>query len=120
MSEMSEGNGAGIHGLPITTVRAANGHFMPGTIPPRNHGRPRGSKNFERELTKVSSRLAKRYVEKALRGCVPLLLDSRKYFLPSEERLPTDEAPLLIFAAPGSQVTVDAPTLSVRGANGHV
>lgn len=52
---------------------------------PGGPGRPKGMKNAQTALLKSAPRLAKAYIKEALKGNATLLVDSRKWIMPTDD-----------------------------------
>lgn len=82
--------------------------FQPGHAPLAGAGRPKGAKSWTTVLGEASPKLAKKYVQQAQRGAIPLLLDSRKVFLPIDSDAPPSASVTLLAAL----VQLDASRLA--------
>jgi|SRR3990167_562000 len=70
---------------------------------PGGPGRPKGSLSYARALSRASNKLAAAYVKHALKGSAPLLIDSRKVFLPiDDDRTHPSGDRVVIFIGEGS------------------
>ena len=58
--------------------------YQVGQKPPIHSGRPKGSKNATTILIQSAPKLAKSYVRKALNGDASVLIDSRKWIMPTD------------------------------------
>ena len=77
-----------------------NGRFAPGNR--GGPGRPKGSKSFEKVVSKAAPKLAQSYVKHALKGNATLLVDARKVFLPLDGETDAGAGRLLVFVGTGA------------------
>ena len=83
--------------------------FKPGHAPVNGGGRPLGSKSFSTILIEAAPKLGKVYLREALKGSAPLLLDTRKVFMPIDSDAPASSTATVLVG--WLEQRLNAPTL---------